>query len=151
MEKNSGESSSMGKLDKVIDYIKDGSVLLIKRSDLSSSEPIYDGYIVKYDGSIFKDVLLIKSENILTQFPSIEKQLDNGFSYHVVYDFENKKYQSSIIGQNKKERYKTLISEEIIEDFQVLSGSFLDGMIDLDIKIASKTNTNQEKQKKKVS
>lgn len=141
----------MEKLDKVINYIKGGSVLLIKRSDFSSSEPIYDGYIVKYDGSIFKDVLIVKSENTLTQFPNIKKQLDKGFSYYVVYDFEKKKYQSSIIGPNKKERYKTLTSEEIIENFQVLSGSFLDGMIDLDTKIASKANTNQEKQKRKVS
>ena len=141
----------MEKLDKVLDYAKSGSVLMIKRSDLSSNKPVYDGYIIKYDGSIFKDVLVVKPENILTQFPNMEKQLEKGFSYHVVYDFEKKKYQSSIICSNKEGEYKTVTSEEIIEKFQVLSESFLDGMIELDNKIANKTDTNREKQKRKVS
>ena len=136
----------MKKLKDAVGYLTCGFVMTMKKNNSD-----YIGYILKYDGSIFKDVFIIEIEKFLTQFPNIEKQLDKGFSYHAVYDFETKKYQRSIISSDKKEGYKTLKPEEIIENFQVLNASFLDGMIDLDTKIANKKDTNPEKQKRKVS
>ncbi len=136
----------MKKVKDAVGYLTCGFVMTMKKDNSD-----YIGYILKYDGSIFEDVFIIEIENFLTQFPNIEKQLDKGFSYHAVYDIETKKYQSSIISSDKKEGYKTLKPEEIIEKLQVLNTNFLDGIIDLDTKIANQMNKIQEKQKRKAS
>lgn len=121
----------MEKLERKLKYISNYAVVIIRKE-----EEKYLGYILKYDGKIFKDVGITDSEQFITQFPSIKKQLENGFSYHLVYNFDIHKYQSSLIQSGKKEKYQILKQEEIIEDFTVLGNSILDSMIELDHKIA---------------
>ena len=134
----------MEKLERKLKYISNYAVVIIRKE-----EEKYLGYILKYDGKIFKDVGITDSEQFITQFPSIKKQLENGYSYHLVYNFEYYKYQSSIILSNKKKKYQLLTPKETVEDFTVLSDSILDSMIELDHKIA-KNEFSKKVLKKKL-
>lgn len=121
----------MEKLERKMEYMSEYSVIMIRKE-----EEEYIGYILKYDGKIFKDVQVADAQVFINQFPSIKKQLQKGFSYHLVYNFDLRKYQSTMIKLDKKEKYQILKQEEIIEDFTVLGNSILDSMIELDHRIA---------------
>lgn len=123
----------MEKLERKMEYMSNYSVVMIRRENKE-----YIGYILKYDGKIFQDVKIADPLSFIIQLPNIKKQLDEGFSYHLVYNFDYQKYQSSLIQSDKKEKYRLLKQEEIIEDFIVLGDSILDSMIELDHKIAKK-------------
>lgn len=131
-----------------VKYLKSGFVITIKKENSN-----YDSYILKYDGNLFKDTFIIELGEILNQFPNIIEQLNNGFSYHVIYDFENKQYQMTIIDQDHNRIQKALFQKEILEDYQVFSKKLLDGMIELDTKIGQQRSEdkNTNKQKRLVS
>lgn len=130
----------MKRLEDVIDSVKYGSILIIKQSNKNNE---YEGTVIRQDGKIFDDVLSVEIGKFLNLLPNIKKELDKGFVYHASYNFEPNNYQSSIININDNNKYSNITSNQIIEEFQVLSNSVLDSMIDLDSKIAT------EKAKKK--
>ena len=115
---------------------------------IRKEEEIYIGYILKYDGEVYKDVKITDAQFLISQFPNIKKQLESNFSYHLVYNFELHKYQSSIILPEKKKKYQILKQEEIVEDFIVLGNSILESMIELDHTIA-KRELNRKQLKRK--
>ena len=125
----------MKKLEEVINYVKDGSVLLIKRSTLEEEE--YFSYIIKYDGGVFKDVILAEINEVISEIPNITEQLNLGNSFCVLYSVENKQYRSSVISNIENSKNKKLFEEKIIQGFQVSSEDFLGSIIDLDGKIAN--------------
>lgn len=125
----------MKKLEEVINYVKDGSVLLIKKSDTESEE--YYSYIIKYDGGVFKDVILAELNEVISEIPNIAEQLNLGNSFCVLYSIENKQYRSSVIANIENSKNKKLFEEKIIKGFQVSSEDFLVSIIDLDGKIAN--------------
>lgn len=122
----------MEKLERKMEYMSEYSVVIIRKE-----EENYIGYILKYDGEIFKDVKIADAQVFINQFPNIKKQLENNFSYHLVYNFDLCKYQSSIILSNEKWKHRILKQEEIIEDFTVFDDNILDSMIELDYKIGN--------------
>lgn len=133
----------MEKLERKMEYMSEYSVVMIRKE-----EEIYIGYILKYDGEIYKDVKITDAQFLISQFPNIKKQLENNFSCHLVYNFEIHKYQSSIILSSKRGKYKVVKQEEIVEDFIVLGNSILESMIELDHTIA-KRKLNRKQLKKK--
>lgn len=140
----------MKKIEEVIDYVKDGSVLIIKKPDLDSAESGYYSYIIKYDGSIFKDVISAEINNVLSLIPNIKEQLNIGYSCRVLYDFENKQYHSSVIKPVEDIKYKKILPEQLVEDFQVSNDDFLESIINLDTKIVNTiSNKTVEKNMKK--
>lgn len=114
-----------------MEYMSEYSVVMIRKEKEN-----YIGYILKYDGEIFRDVKMADAQVFINQFPNIKKQLENNFSYHLVYNFDLRKYQSSLILPEKKEKYRIVRKEEIVENFTVSGDSILDSMIELDHKIA---------------
>lgn len=129
----------MKRLEDVIDCVKYGSILIIKQNHKNNE---YEGTIIRQDGKIFDDVLSVEIGKFLNLLPNIKNEIDKGYIYHALYNFEPKTYQSSIIDINNN-KYTNIASNQIIDEFQVLSNSVLDSMIELDTKIAT------EKAKKK--
>ncbi len=70
---------------QAIANLTSGFDIMIKKNYL-----LYDGYLLKYDGSIFKDISLIDLDSIIDQLPNIKKQLDAGYSYYGSYSLEQK-------------------------------------------------------------
>lgn len=123
----------MEKLERKMEYMSEYSVVMIKMEKEG-----YFGYILKYDGEIFQDVKIADAQFLISHFPNIKKQLENNYFYHLVYNFDLRKYQSSLILPEKKEKYRIIKQEEIVDDFIVSGNSILDSMIELDHMIAVK-------------
>lgn len=137
----------MKSFEKAIENLMSASVITMKKHHLT-----YDGYLLKYDGNIFKDTSLIELGALLEQFPNIKNELDNGYTYYGLYDFEKDEYQSTIIIPGIKRKGRTVIQEEILDDYQVFHKDFISSIIELDTKIASQNlEPKQEHQKKLVS
>lgn len=134
----------MKKLEEVIDYVKDGSVLIIRKSDLESES--YYSYIMKYDGGIFEDVISAEINEVISEIPNIREQLNIGYSCRVLYSIENKQYHSSVIKPIENSGYKKLSLDQLVQDFQVSNEDFLESIIALDTKIVN-TNSNKVVQK----
>lgn len=134
----------MKKLEDAIQNVKEGCVLTINKCKENS----YSSCLVLYDGLVFKDVKEVELGNFLNNIPNIQKELDNGLIYKVSYLFEEHKYQSTIIRYVREGGYKEKPQEEIVDDYLVISDSFLDSIMELDTKLAHKDkNTKKLKQK----
>lgn len=130
----------MKELSDVINNIKFGSILCIDHY-ISSNKNIYNSYLKEYDGDIFLDVKTVNLGNLLEHLSNIKKLLNEGYSYQLLYDFIEKKFQSTI--------YKKINLDECISVFQTSNTDYLEGMIELDTKIAS-DNTLTQKEKIKM-
>lgn len=126
----------MKKVEEVLLNIKYGSVLTINKYSRNDEKPQYASCLVLYDGAILKDVVEVELGNFLSMMPNIQNQLDNGYICRVKYLLREKKYQSTILRTVSKGGYKEICKEETVDDFQVLSDSFIDGIMKLDAKIA---------------
>lgn len=134
----------MKELSDVINNIKFGSILCIDHY-ISSNKNIYNSYLKEYDGDIFLDVKTVNLGNLLEHLSNIKKLLNEGYSYQLLYDFIEKKFQSTIYkGRNINQKVMNL--EDCISAFQTSSSDYLKGMIELDAKIAS-NNTLTQKEK----
>ncbi len=137
----------MNNIEKISNHLKDGSLIIIKKIKNQ-----YQGYILKHDGNIFQDVIAINLEKLICEFPNIQKALDSGLTYHAVYDFENRKYKSSIIKrQDEKTQSKMITNEERLDGLQALCYDYLDSLIEIDIKTQKYQKKGKELQKKKIS
>lgn len=131
----------MKRLEDVIDCIKYGSVLIIKQKE--SEKDNYEGTLIRQDGKIFDDVFSVEIGKFLNLLPNIKQQISKGYTYHTIYNYEQDNYQSTIMNMTINDKYTTITSDQIIDNFQVTSNSVLDSMIELDTKIA------EEKARKK--
>lgn len=139
----------MKKLEDAIVNVKYGSILTINKYGHDDEKKSYASCLMLFDGKVFKDVKEVELGNLLSMIPNIQKELDNGYIYKVNYLREENKYQSNIVRCIRKGGYKEIISEEIVNNFEVLSDNFLDSIIELDTKIA-KFNSLGGVVKKKV-
>lgn len=141
----------MKKLEEVIEYVKDGSVLIIRKSALESEN--YYSYIMKYDGSIFEDIIAAEINKVISDIPNIREQVDKGYSCRVLYSIEHKQYHSSIIKPVEDAKYKKISSEHLVQNYQVFNEDFLESIINLDTKIASKSSNKivEKKMKKELA
>lgn len=130
----------MKKLEDAIENIKEGCILTISRYSRSNEKPLYSSCLSIYDGLVFQDVKAVELGNFLNNIPNIQKELDNGYAYKVKYLFEQHKYQSTIIRYIKTGGYKERIEEEIVDNYLAICDSFLDSIIELDTKLATKNN-----------
>ena len=135
----------MKSFEKAIEKLSFGFVFTIKRDNL-----IYNGYLLKYDGDIFKDILLVDVGPILDQFPHIKKEINYGYSYYGFYDMEQQLYQSTIIKPEQKGKHKALLPEEILDDYQVFHKDFISSIIELDTKIANQNLERKHGHQKKL-
>lgn len=137
----------MKELSDVINNIRFGSILCIDHY-ISSNKNMYNSYLKEYDGDIFLDVKTVNLGNLLEHLSNIKKLLNEGYSYQLLYDFIEKKFQSTIYkGRNINQKVMNL--EDCISAFQTSSSDYLKGMIELDAKIAS-NNTLTQKEKIKM-
>lgn len=140
----------MKKLEDAISNIRYGSVLIIKKNQ-SENKHEYNSCIIVYDGRIFEDVKVVELGDLLKMVPNITSQLDQGYIYQFKYLSAEGKYKSTIVHRVKEGGYKELFKDEIINDFEVLSDNFLDGIIDLDTKIANFDNKSKSIIKKIIA
>lgn len=140
----------MKKLEDAISNIRYGSVLIIKKNQ-SENKHEYNSCIIVYDGRIFEDVKVVELGDLLKMVPNITSQLDQGYIYQFKYLSAEGKYKSTIVHRVKEGGYKELFKDEIINDFEVLSDNFLDGIIDLDTKIANFDNKSKSIIKKTIA
>lgn len=137
----------MKELSDVINNIKFGSILCIDHY-ICSNKNMYNSYLKEYDGDIFLDVKTVNLGNLLEHLSNIKKLLNEGYSYQLLYDFMEGKFQSTIYkGRNINQKVMNL--EDCISAFQTSSSDYLIGMIELDAKIAS-DNTLTQKEKIKM-
>lgn len=139
----------MKELSDVINNLKFGTILCID-SCISSNQHTYSSYIKKYDGDIFLDVKSVNLGNLLDCLVNIKKLLNEGYSYQLLYNFGEEKFQSTIYKGNHHNK-KEINLDDCISVFQTSSVDYLEGMIELDNKIASsKSLTQKEKIKMQV-
>lgn len=134
----------MKKLEDAVVNVKEGSILTINRYSCNDEKKSYASCIMLFDGRVFKDVKEVDLGDFLSIVPNIQRELDNGYVYKVNYLREEQKYQSNIVRRIREGEYKEILSEESVNDFEVFSDNFLDGIIELDTIIA---RTNFEKNK----
>lgn len=137
----------MKKFEDAIQNVKEGCELTINRCSRNDESPVYASCLTLYDGGVFKDVKAVELGIFLTNIPNIQKELDNGLIYKVSYLKEEQKYQSTIIRYVREGGYKEKPQEEIVDNYLVISDSFLDGIIELDTKLANKNSNKKSKQK----
>lgn len=142
----------MKKLEDVIQNIRYGSVLTINKDFFNQKNDEYNSCIIVYDGRIFKDVKAVEIGDLLRMVPNITYQLDQGYIYQFKYLSEEGKYKSTIVHRVREGGYKESYKDETINDFEVLSDNFLEGIIELDTKIANFDNKSKSiiKERKKT-
>ena len=133
----------MKKLEDAIENVKEGCVLTINKHN-NTEKKLYASCLMVYDGVVFQDVKAVELGNFLNNLPNIQKELDNGYIYKVSYIFGEQKYQSTIIRYVREGGYKEKPQEEIVDDYLVISDSFLDSIIKLDTKLANKNNKTKK-------
>lgn len=139
----------MKELSDVINDLKFGTILCID-SRISNNQHTYSSYIKKYDGDIFLDVKSVNLGNLLDCLVNIKKLLNEGYSYQLLYNFGEEKFQSTIYKGNNPNK-KEINLDDCTSAFQTFSDDYLEGMIELDTKIAStKSLTQKEKIKMQV-
>lgn len=141
----------MKKLEDVIINIRYGSVLAINKDFSSVKNNEYNSYIIVYDGRVFKDVKVVELGEFLKIMPNITSQLDQGYIYQFKYISEKGKYKSTITHQVRDGGYKEPFKDKTINDFEVFSDNFLDGIIELDTKIATFTNNTGMIKEKRIA
>ena len=137
----------MKKLQDAVENVKYGSVLTINKDIYNPNNNKYCGCISLYDGRILTDVKSVRLGDFLKLVPNISNELDQGYTYQVKYLSEERKYQSSIMYCVRKGGYKEPNSYETVKNFEFISDSFLDSIIELDSKIAN-VNYVEEQLKK---
>ena len=140
----------MKKLKDAIINLKVGAVLNISKYNQTNGKSKYCSCLMLFDGRVFKDVKEVNLGDFLSMIPNIQNELDNGYIYKVNYLFEQQKYQSTIIKRIRKGGYKEPQIEEIVDNYQVLSDSFIDSIIKLDTTIAQTNSKKNELVKIKV-
>lgn len=139
----------MKELNEIMNDIKFGSVLLIDNNN-SNDKKAYNSYIKEYDGDIFLDVKTVNLGNLLEHLINIKQLLDEGYTYQLLYDFIEKRYQSTIYKGKPNNKKKINLGEYAIT-FQTLSENFLDSIIELDNQIANSNILNQGEKKKTLA
>lgn len=86
----------MKKLEDVLDCVKYGATLKIQKEVKLGNEDIYNCYLLRYDGKIFKDVLAVEISNFLTLIPNIKEMVDEGYTYQMSYNNQTSEYCSYI-------------------------------------------------------
>lgn len=136
----------MKEFQDVLNEIKFGSVLFID----SINNDSYNGYIREYDGDIFLDIKTVKVENVIESNPNIKKLLDNDYIFQIAYDYENRKYISSIYKGEFNISKKNIDIEEDTIYYQTSSSTMIDSIIELDTMIINMNKNQLPKVKKQI-
>ena len=82
----------MKKFDELMTYVKGGWMLKI-----ISNDNVRHGFMIKYDGKIFRDVIEVDITKLKHELPYLMSEINDKSYYQLSYNHDKELYQSVIV------------------------------------------------------